>query len=891
MNVFELFGKIAIDSSGAERSLDNTVGKAKESEGKLSKTFKKIGTAVAATFAVDKIVDFGKQCVNAYASIAAEESAFAQIMGDYAGTAQAKLNAVSEQTGVTSTRLTGAMTSLTAKFKGLGYGVEDATTLAADGLLIASDAAAFWDMSLDESMSHLNSFINGSYEGGEAIGLFANDTQMAAYAVEKGIVADAKAWASLDEATKQATRLDYAKNMQKQSGATGQAKKEASSYANVMANLKEHWRQFQGVVGKPILEKFVLPAMQKLEKIMPKVTEAVVNGIDWLSDGFDKVASYFSDVFTEDGFNVEAMPEAFENMFRDLGKALPGMLSSIGRTIRNGWANFVWPMIQGLFKATFGIELPKWSEIEKAVSDWWNGGMYQNVADACNWVLNLFGAPADVTATEVKTALNDWWTKTQPLVQDMCTWPLGLFTAPNETVDKIQKVISDWWATAGGWVASACNWVLGLFGAPALVKEEDVSGVMTTWWNKTVDFVQDVCNWHLKLFTNPVETTKQITDAVKGWWDGVVSTVQDACTWVLKLFDKPKAAADGVKNLVSGWWQGMKSSAEAALDWTLKLFKNPKEAAGDVATKVSTWWAGVQASVQSVLNWTLKLFSDPVETTAQVKTAVEDWWKGVKAGAESALEWTLGLFGAPDVPEDADLTTLLSTWWSSVKTGLANVCTWTLSLFNTPDEEGTKTAAKKIKDWFDSVITTAGDVFNVTVGVVGGAVATAQKTIKDWWSLVTSSLNLTFTPKPPTIIVDNGGGIRFGPANKDDSDTDDTNPPEGTYGPPAPDWFTNPDGTGAKNFIDNLFTRGSMLPGDENTQTGLLGVLAQTFANVKADITAAAKDGVADGLSGVTITATVSTGNMILDTGEIVGSITPRVDYQLGSTATHEGRA
>ena len=158
-------------------------------------------------------------------------------------------------------------------------------------------------------------------------------------------------------------------------------------------------------------------------------------------------------------------------------------------------------------------------------------------------------------------------------------------------------------------------------------------------------------------------------------------------------------------------------------------------------------------------------------------------------------------------------------------------------------------------------------------------------------------------PDPPANPEGNGGRYSTGLEallvalgfkdlpSKDTSDTDDTNPPEGTYGPPAPDWFTNPDGTGGKNFIDNLFTRGSMLPGDENTQTGLLGVLAQTFANVKADIIAAAKDGVSDGLSGVTITATVSTGNVILDTGEIVGSITPQVNYQLGTTATHEGRA
>ena len=70
-------------------------------------------------------------------------------------------------------------------------------------------------------MSHLNSFINGSYQGGEAIGLFANDTQMAQYAIKKGLIATATEWTKLDEATKQATRLEYAEAMMKASGAVG----------------------------------------------------------------------------------------------------------------------------------------------------------------------------------------------------------------------------------------------------------------------------------------------------------------------------------------------------------------------------------------------------------------------------------------------------------------------------------------------------------------------------------------------------------------------------------------------------------------------------------------------------------------------------------------------
>lgn len=357
MNVFELFGKIAIDSSGAEKGINGAVKHAKGAESKLASTFKKIGAAAAAAFSVRAIVDFGKQCTQAYANIAAEESAFAQIMGDYSETAQAKLNAVADQTGVASTRMTGAMTSLTAKFKGLGYGVEDATTLAADGLLIASDAAAFWDMSLDESMSHLNSFINGSYEGGEAIGLFANDTQMAAFAIEQGIVKDAKAWAKLDEAQRQATRLLYAKQMMENSGATGQAAKEADAYANVMANLKESWRQFQGVVGKPILEKLVLPAMQKLNAFMPTLTESVQNGIVWLETGFEKIKGYFTEVFTEKGIKWDALPDAMSKTFKSIERKVGGWLSGVGQKVQNGWNTTVQPALKSL-ASTFGIELP-----------------------------------------------------------------------------------------------------------------------------------------------------------------------------------------------------------------------------------------------------------------------------------------------------------------------------------------------------------------------------------------------------------------------------------------------------------------------------------------------------------------------------------------------------
>ena len=283
MELFKLLGTIAVDNKEADEGITNTTEKAEESENRMGEAFKKIGAAIAAAFAIDKIVEFGRAMVDASAEVSAEQSSFTQIMGDYTKAAAEKVGKIAEATGMVSTRITPYMTSMTAKFKGLGYDIDDATNLASDGLNLAADAAAFWDKSLSDSTGALNSFINGSYEGGEAIGLFANDTQLAQYAVQKGVVTSTKDWANLQESIKQATRLDYAKAMYAQSGATGQAAKESNQYANVQANLTENWRQFKAQIGEPLLQNIVLPVMSKLSLIVNDVSKSFTDLQKWVS--------------------------------------------------------------------------------------------------------------------------------------------------------------------------------------------------------------------------------------------------------------------------------------------------------------------------------------------------------------------------------------------------------------------------------------------------------------------------------------------------------------------------------------------------------------------------------------------------------------------------------
>ena len=68
MDLFKLCGTIAIDNNSANRAIDETTNKAEGAGGRIPGAFKKVGGAVAAFFAADKIVQFGKNVVDTTAS-------------------------------------------------------------------------------------------------------------------------------------------------------------------------------------------------------------------------------------------------------------------------------------------------------------------------------------------------------------------------------------------------------------------------------------------------------------------------------------------------------------------------------------------------------------------------------------------------------------------------------------------------------------------------------------------------------------------------------------------------------------------------------------------------------------------------------------------------------
>jgi len=276
MEIFKLWGSIFINSDEAEKSISRTEDKAKKFSGGLKdgmKTAAKWGAAVVggATVAGAAIGALAAPLVKSAANAQAMNAQFEQVFGDMQKDAQTSIDSMGKNFGMLPNRIKPAMSMMTSMFKGLGMDTEEAMATAEEAVTLTADAAAFYDKSFEDANSALNSFIKGNYEGGESIGLFANETQLAKYAADElGIE-----WKKLDEAGKQVSRLEYAQAMQEAAGATGQAARESGSLENVMGNLRQAWEDAKAKFGEPILE----PAIGMIQSLIDKILEVDVDAI------------------------------------------------------------------------------------------------------------------------------------------------------------------------------------------------------------------------------------------------------------------------------------------------------------------------------------------------------------------------------------------------------------------------------------------------------------------------------------------------------------------------------------------------------------------------------------------------------------------------------------
>lgn len=530
----------------------------------------------------DKVIGIGKKSIESAANIQAMNSTFTQTFGDELPKANKAIDSLSKAYDILPNRIKPSYQQFTAMFKGLGLSTSDAADKATQAMRISANAAAFYDKSLEDSNSALQSFVKGNYEGGESIGLFANDTQMAAYAIknnmipategakeasEKLLISQEKAqraldtaiqkhgensleardaalklksvqgqideelgpqaqkWADLDEATKQAVRLDYAENMLVQAGAidevgkmTGQASRESGEYENQIGNMQQAIEDFYAVIGEDILPIF-LGVLQKGVEILSTLA-------GWFSNLPEPVKTF---IFVLGGLLA---------VFSQLAPIITAVIAVMGALSGVALAPIIAVVGGVVLAVTAAIEIFKnWGAITDWISEKWTA--------FTTWAGELWEGFKETLAniwSGVKETASTIWEDTKTTVGTI--WD-SMKQKGSETWDNITKTASESWETF-----------------------KQVNGMM---WNVIKD--TSVTIW------------TSMKDIAGKTWEAMKNAVSSAWN---AIKDVTSNVFNAVKNVASTIWNGIKQVISSVVDW--------------IKGKVADGWADLQNRTSSIFN-------------------------------------------------------------------------------------------------------------------------------------------------------------------------------------------------------------------------------------------------------------------------------------------------
>lgn len=547
--IFKLFGTIGVDNGEANKALDDTESKGESTTGKLVGFFKKAALLIGSVFAVGKIIDFGKMSVEAAASAQALGAQFTQVFGKLEPQAQKMVDSMGDKMNILPNRIKPTFSRITSMFKGLGLSTEEAMKKSEQATTLAADAAAFYDVSLEDASGSLTSFLKGNYEAGESIGVFANDTQMAQFAIKDGVVGSTKEWANLDEATKQATRLDYANNMMKQAGAVGQAAREADGYENVMGNLKQGWEDFLAKVGAPLLAP-VVTVLQLITQGLVAIGEAVGNATkDW--NILDAVMSIFKGNASE----IQTISGLLSTAWQVLG----GLFQTVGNLIMS----FLGPIFSSL--ANSGSSVSTIFQRVIQIFTLWGSAMTQifsTVSPIFSMLGSLIGIilknAIDIIAQSLTFFYNAWltywpqiWAILQPIIQ-------AIVSAWQTAFPYLQRVVSQVFSAIRSAISMSMNAAKSIINIILAVIRGDWTSVF-----------RNIASLTTTIFTGIKNTISNLLGAAKSFVNGAINGI-------MGFFDKMSSLGGTVGRVFGAVRDSIKGPMNAAKNFVSDMIDQIK---------------------------------------------------------------------------------------------------------------------------------------------------------------------------------------------------------------------------------------------------------------------------------------------------------------------------
>lgn len=717
MNVFELFGTIAIDNKKANDAIDETGEKGGKLKDKLNSGFGKIGKAavtagkVIGTGLIAGTVAMGKITVDALNLAGSLEQSLGgakAVFGDYWGVVQRKAEDAYKTMGLSQTEYLEVANKMGALFKGSGIDQATAVDMTTDAMQRAADVASIMGISTEDAMQAVAGMAKGNFTMMDNLGVAMNDTTLAAYAQSKGY---SKLWK--DMSTGEKVMVAQEMFMERTAYAAGNYSRENDTLAGSIQTAKAALNNFLSGAGgvDQVVDSFsnaaevivsnlntLLPKLTKglteiikkltpmigplIQTALPGILEGATALLIGLAEALPELISVLIDVLPDvlsklgaalvkiipklfegiknaiEKIDFNALGEWFGNAIMDLVASIPDLLSNLGQTISWAWNTIVWPLIQGLFKAVFGVDLPDWGELKQKISDGWKNKVWPAIQ---NYFKEKFGIDLP-DWEETWKSIKEWWGKVKAAFGNFFSALFNIQTTDEDGNGKPwYKVITDWF---NGVLEQIGNIFCAIFGIE-LEEGETIGSKIHTWWSEKV--WPGIKDFFKAVFGIDLPDWSEIWTSIQDWWANVKKAYAG---YFSALFSIETTDEDGNgipwSEVITNWFKGVLKNAGNVFCAIFGIEFTDKDGNG------ITWWQAIknwwtETVWPNITGFFKEKFNIDVPTWNEISKAIKGVWDDIKKAWNqwsSKLWVTFGFTSFEEAGLDEDLPDAMTsaTW-------------------------------------------------------------------------------------------------------------------------------------------------------------------------------------------------------------------------------------
>ncbi|MFA9375596.1 MAG: hypothetical protein ACERKZ_02465 [Lachnotalea sp.] len=651
MELFKLIGKVAIDNNEANKNIDETANKAEKSESKMTSAFKKIGAAVVTYFAVEKILAFGKACIDSASNVQEMENKFNVVFDGMTKEVDSWASSYATAIGRNKNTIKEYLADNQNMFVGMGMTRDAGAELSEKMVQLGLDLASFNNLSEDDAVNALSKAIMGESESAKTLGAVLNDNTRA-MAME--VLGYQGKYDALSESEKM--EVNYQAILMQSTDAVGDCERSLDSYKGRQIQLQSALENTKEKIGG-----LLLPLATLGTKFLTTGVNGIQKFIDTMSDAesrssFFKTAmeSMFSQGFIEDmkWFTDTAFPNmlghlkdtAIQNfggklsVLKDLFTKLKTVIQPFVEIYLTQMTNTFLILMDVLNVAVIpvlGFLFDAFTQVVGVILDAIQPALI-SIADSFTWLYAI-----------INEAISDY---ILPTIGQFIEMIRKLWT---ENQDKIQ-LIGELFSTVFNAIAGTLAWFVGVvqnYIYPLFIwfvnTVQDNMGIIKAIFQSAFDIVGGIIKFFIALFKGDWS----------GMWEAVMSILSAAFSFIQNVFNLIKAflasIGSAIWSVVQNAFENIRlaivnklNQANASITSIWNAIKTFIASVGSaIGTNISNAFENIRSSIESKLTAAKNLviniwnsINDSISSKVDgAKNLVSNAFENIRSSIESKL--------------------------------------------------------------------------------------------------------------------------------------------------------------------------------------------------------------------------------------------------------------